>query len=734
MDYEAENGRNSQKDDKKNEGLFLLLISVHGLIRGENLELGRDADTGGQIKYALELTRALAQQPEVAQVALLTRRIEDAQIDDDYAQAVEELGDGARIVRLDAGPADYLPKEALWDHLDTFTDNALTYLRSIGEPPDLVHSHYADGGYVGSRLSHQLGIPLIHTGHSLGRVKRRRLLAAGLDSTTIEQRYSMSRRIEAEEQTLASAERVITSTSQEIEQQYELYDHYQPEQMRVIPPGTDLLHFHPPQGDEWQNPIAEEICRFLRDPQKPIILALSRPDTRKNIGALVTAFGESEELQTAANLLVVAGNRDDISELDEGAQEVLTDLLLLIDRYDLYGKVAYPKHHGSEDVPLIYRLAAASGGVFVNPALTEPFGLTLIEAAASGLPIVATEDGGPRDIISNCENGLLIDPLDTSTITDALLQVLSDWEGWQQKSANGLQGVREHYSWQAHAVRYLEVVRPIIDKTEALVRQPPRTRRAMLYHDRAIFTDLDQNLLGDPKSLAILVKVLRENRKCATFGIATGRRLESALKVMKQYGILEPDVLITSGGTEIHYAPKLTQDRGWPRHIEYHWAPSAVRRVLDQLPGLELQPRTEQSRFKISYYIDPRNAPGLDEINKLLHQEELSVTVNLSFGQFLDVLPIRASKGFALRYFAHRWDIPLEHVLAAGGSGADEDMMRGNTLAAVVANRHDEELSQLVDMDRIYFAKQSYAGGILEALDHYDFYNNCTVPSADGTV
>ena len=353
MDYEPGNNRNINNADTRKDGLFVLLISVHGLIRGKNLELGRDADTGGQIKYVLELTRALAQQAEVAQVTLLTRRIEDQQVDDDYARAIEELDNGARIVRLDAGPLDYLPKETLWDHLDTFTDNALTYLRSVGKLPDLVHSHYADGGYVGSRLSHQLGVPLIHTGHSLGRVKRRRLLAAGLDSTAIEQRYSMSRRIEAEEQTLASAERVITSTHQEIEEQYELYDHYQPDQMRVIPPGTDVLHFHPPQGDEWQNPIAEEICRFLRDPQKPIILALSRPDTRKNIGAPVSAYGDSEELQAAANLLVVAGNRDDISELDEGAQEVLTELLLLIDRYDLYGKVAYPKHHNADDVPLI---------------------------------------------------------------------------------------------------------------------------------------------------------------------------------------------------------------------------------------------------------------------------------------------------------------------------------------------------------------------------------------------
>ncbi|MFQ5619172.1 MAG: universal stress protein [Rhodospirillales bacterium] len=80
--------------------------------------------------------------------------------------------------------------------------------------------------------------------------------------------------------------------------------------------------------------------------------------------------------------LIVVGNRDDIREMDDSSQRVLTEILLLVDRYDLYGKIAYPKHHRAEDVPLFYRLAATSRGVFVNPALTEPFGLTLLEAAA----------------------------------------------------------------------------------------------------------------------------------------------------------------------------------------------------------------------------------------------------------------------------------------------------------------------------------------------------------------
>ncbi|VAW82274.1 Sucrose phosphate synthase [hydrothermal vent metagenome] len=712
------------------DSFYICLLSIHGLVRSHDLELGRDADTGGQIKYVIELASALAQQSAVGKVELLTRLIDDPQAGDDYRLPVEPIAEHAQIIRIQAGPPNYLPKEQLWDYLDSFVDNALEYLKSHARLPDLLHSHYADAGYVGSRLSHILGIPLMHTGHSLGRVKRRRLLAAGLDAEVIEERYSMARRIEAEEQTLASAERVIASTHQEIEGQYGLYDHYQPEQMRVVPPGTDLTRFHPPDGDEWQQPIAEVLRRFLREPEKPLILALSRPDTRKNIGALVTAYGKSKALKAAANLVIIAGNREDIHDLDSGAKEVWFELLNLIDLYDLYGQVAYPKHHTAQQVAQLYRLATASGGVFVNPALTEPFGLTLIEAAASGLPIVATEDGGPSDIIGNCENGILVNPLDTEQIAAAVLQILSNWEDWQQRSVNGLKGVREYYSWPAHAKCYLDVIRPILDKTDIRVR-PPRSRRPMLYHDRAIFTDLDQNLLGDPGSLATMIARLRENRKCATFGIATGRRLDSALKVMKRHGIPEPDVLITSGGSQIHYAPKLTADIGWVQHIDHHWTPAPVQRILGALPGLKLQKKSEQSRFKISYYIDPHKAPGVDEINKLLHREEQSVNVILSFGQFLDVLPIRASKGLALRYFAARWGIPLDQILVAGGSGADEDMMRGNTLAVVVANRHHEELSQLVDVEHIYFSSQPYANGIMEAIDHFDFFSSCTVPEQE---
>ncbi len=711
------------------EKLYIVLISVHGLIRSHDLELGRDADTGGQTKYVIELARALGEHPQVSRVDLITQRLQDPSVDEDYAQPVEVLSSHAQIVRLDCGEPVYKPKEQLWDDLDIFADNILDYLRQQDNLPDLIHSHYADAGYVASRFSHLLNIPLVHTGHSLGRVKRRRLLASGMKPADLEKSYNMLRRIEGEEDTLGIAELVITSTHQEIEEQYGLYDYYQPEHMRVIPPGTDLDCFFPANGDEKKKRIFRQLKRFLAKPNKPIILALSRPDQRKNIITLIKAYGKSSKLQKIANLVIIAGNRDDINELDDGAQQVLTEILIAIDKYDLYGKVAYPKHHLPDDVSILYRITALSKGVFVNPALTEPFGLTLIEAAACGLPIVATEDGGPRDIIENCQNGYLINPLNKKEIVSKLLKVLQNQNEWDEFSINGIAGVNKHYSWPAHVDKYLSIVRPIIEN-RTVVEKVKLTRRAMTYHDRAIFSDLDQNLLFKPDTLSDFLKIIQNNRKCASFGIATGRRLDSVLKELKKYRIPQPDVLVSSLGTEIYYAPSLTRDTAWAEHIDYLWKPAKVRQVLSELPGLKLQARAEQSKFKISYFIDPQKAPPIDEIISLLHQHDQTVNAFISFGQYLDIVPIRASKGFALRWFANQWDIPLEHILTAGGSGTDEDMMRGNTLAVVVSNRHDEELSDLTELDRVYFATQPGASGILEAIDHYDFFSTCTVPES----
>ncbi|MBR8826373.1 MAG: HAD-IIB family hydrolase [Gomphosphaeria aponina SAG 52.96 = DSM 107014] len=703
---------------------YILLISIHGLIRGQELELGRDADTGGQTKYVLELAQALSKHPEIQQVDLMTKLLVDPQISPEYSQPIEPLNQKANIIRISCGKDEYIPKEELWDYLDNFADNAIEYLQNQEKLPDVIHSHYADAGYVGVRLSHQLEIPLIHTGHSLGRSKRKRLLASGITREIIEKRYNMIRRINAEEETLSSAERVITSTTQEINEQYGQYDYYEPQQMRVIPPGTDVEKFYPPVGSEWESNVFKTLAKFLNQPQKPIILALSRLDQRKNIRTLIEAFGECKDLQERANLVIVAGIRNDIQDLENSVQEVFTDLLLTIDHYDLYGKVAYPKAIPSEDIGILYRLAAISGGVFVNPALTEPFGLTLIEAAASGLPIVATKDGGPVDIIKNCQNGYLIDPLDPQNIADTLLKVLEEQENWQILAQNGLAKVKEHYTWESHVEIYVKMLQQLIDKTEKIQKMPLQ-RRPMMYHNGAIVSSIDQNLLGHRNSLTELMRILNEKRKTISFCIATGRSLDSALKVLQKHNIIQPDILITSMGTEIYYSPDLTRDDAWTNHINYLWNRQRVVSLLRELPGLTLQPKEQQRTYKISYYYDPLFAHSVEEIKRLLLQNEQTVNVIFSFGQFLDIVPVRASKGYAVRWFAQQWDIPLTRILTAGGSGGDEDMMLGNTLSVVVANRHTEELLKRAESEPIYFSEKQFAAGIIDGLNHYDFFSLC---------
>ncbi|XP_026660236.2 probable sucrose-phosphate synthase 1 [Phoenix dactylifera] len=502
----------NQLKDKK---LYIVLISIHGLIRGENMELGRDSDTGGQVKYVVELARALGSMPGVYRVDLLTRQISAPDVDWSYGEPTDmltlrnaenfmhEMGEssGAYIVRIPFGPKDkYIPKELLWPHIQEFVDGALVHIMQMskvlgeqiggGQPvwPVAIHGHYADAGDSAALLSGALNVPMLFTGHSLGRDKLEQLLKQGRQTREeINMIYKIMRRIEAEELALDASEIVITSTRQEIEQQWQLYDGFDAilerklrarikrgvscygrfmPRMVIIPPGMEFNHVvhdgdmdGEVEGSEDNSsspdpPIWSEIMRFFTNPRKPMILALARPDPKKNITTLVKAFGECRPLRELANLTLIMGNREAIDEMSSTNAALLTSVLKLIDKYDLYGQVAYPKHHKQSDVPDIYRLAAKTKGVFINPAFIEPFGLTLIEAAAYGLPIVATKNGGPVDIHRVLDNGLLVDPHDQQAIADALYKLVSDKQLWARCRQNGLKNIHL-FSWPEHCKTYL---------------------------------------------------------------------------------------------------------------------------------------------------------------------------------------------------------------------------------------------------------------------------------------
>ena len=164
---------------------YIQLFSPHGLIRFSNPEIGRDKDTGGQVKYVLELLESLSQHPAVRKVDLFTRKIADKRVSSAYDKEIEVVNNKARIVRIACGGNSYRQKESLWDYLDEFVDKTIRFIEKQDDFPDIVHGHYADGNYIAGQISEIYGVPFIATGHSLGLNKKNILLQQGLTSEKI---------------------------------------------------------------------------------------------------------------------------------------------------------------------------------------------------------------------------------------------------------------------------------------------------------------------------------------------------------------------------------------------------------------------------------------------------------------------------------------------------------------------------------------------------------------------
>ena len=724
------------------KGPAIQLFSLHGLIRSRNPEMGRDADTGGQIKYVLELGSGLSARAEIGRVDLFTRLIADKRVSSDYSEPIEVVNDKFRIVRIQCGGRKYLRKELLWPHLEEFVDRTIKFIKRNHALPDIVHGHYPDAGYVAMQLAEIFGLPFIYTGHSLGRSKQARLRDQGMSETEMLRKFKIDRRIDTEEQILARADLVITSTRHEIKEQFGLYHHKDVPDYQVIPPGIGIDTFYPfyhdmldgteqPEDARYaQASMLKELNRFFMTPEKPLILALSRPDQRKNISGLVQAYGEDLELQSMANLAVFAGLRKDIDAMADNEREVLTQMLLDMDKYDLYGKMAIPKKHDFEyEVPALYRIAAERRGVFVNPALTEPFGLTLLEASATGLPIVATDDGGPNDIVRNCQNGILVNVARTDQVSSALRKIIADKDLWERYSKNGIMNVRKHYTWQNHTREYAVAAGKLTAANQpsdlATTRPSGPIGRRLMKLNHFFITDIDNTLIGDDNSqLEKLVNLLNRHRNRLGFGVATGRTADSARTILKKYGIPRPDVIICSVGSALFYGNSSKPGPGWVSHIASRWNRGKIVGLLKDFDFLKYQEEETQRRFKVSYYMKP----GKDRLstihNRLLHHR-CRYNLIYSHDRYLDILPYRASKGKAIRYLSYKWEIPLKNFLVCGDSGNDEEMLRGEPRAVVVGN-YSHELADLKDGRNIYFADSFCAGGILEGMQHYHFIDEAS--------
>lgn len=266
----------------------------------------------------VELARALGEMPGVYRVDLLTRQISDPDVDWSYGEPTEmlaprgsggfseDLGEssGSYIVRIPFGPKNkYIPKELLWPYVQEFVDGALSHIMQIsdvlgeqignrGDPvwPCAIHGHYADAGDSASLLAGALNVPMVFTGHSLGRDKLEQLMKQGRQSRDeINSMYKIIRRIEGEEVAIDASEIIITSTRQEIEEQWNLYDGFDVvlerklrarlkrgvncfgrsmPRMLVVPPGMEFSNI--PKPDDFSGDVEGKEDNHPSAPDPPI--------------------------------------------------------------------------------------------------------------------------------------------------------------------------------------------------------------------------------------------------------------------------------------------------------------------------------------------------------------------------------------------------------------------------------------------------------------------------------
>ena len=668
--------------------MHIVSLALGGCLKAEPVRYGLTEDTGGHITYILGEMEALSRRGDVHLAEIVTRCFDAPKLGIIHRQAEEWINPKFVITRIDSGNSAYLAKDALTADRQAFTDALIAAFRGRERLPDVIHAHFADAADVASKVEEELGIPFVYTAHSLGLDKR----TAMADCSE-----AIEARIAEEDRAIGKAHAVIGSSRDECERQLAAYPSARIGKVNRLVPGIDR---HQLTGNLAS--ATDLIAPFLRDPSKPMVLAIARPVRKKNLVTLVDAFAASPSLRNRCNLVILAGLRDDLKTGNEEQQQVQRELVDRIDRHDLYGCVAYPKSHTRENVQALYALATRTRGVFVNPALMEPYGLTLVEAAAHGLPVVATKVGGPQDILADLEHGLLVNPCDVSEIASAIERLLTDRHLWNRCSRNALANSLE-MNWEKYAAGFTQVIQ------EVLAGEQPQKQ-----HSNLLVSDLDNTLTGCPKGIHRLRRFL-ERRGEIGFVIATGRSIVEARRLVRDWGLPPPLAWITSVGTEVylHEDGELTLDREYSRFINADWDPDAVDNLLAAHPDLVVQPSYEQRPHKRSYFVE--NEGRAQEVERFLRSHDVEARVVFSHGRLLDVLPPLAGKAAAMNYVADRFNVLSSHVFAAGDSGNDVDMLTACENAILVGN-HADEVASLAERSNVYRSRRENASGALEGV------------------
>jgi D-inositol-3-phosphate glycosyltransferase len=390
--------------------------------------------------YVVEVARRLAER-DVA-VEIFTRATASG------LPPVVEMAPGVQVRHVTAGPFEGLSKEDLPSQLCAFTSGVLR--AEAARPPgfyDLIHSHYWMSGQVGWLARERWGVPLVHTAHTLAKVKNR-WLAAG-------DRPEPKARVIGEEQVIAEADRLVANTRFEAQDLVTSYD-ADPARVSVVQPGVDLDRFRP--VPDAQLPAR----RMLGLPEHGYIVAfVGRIQPLKGPDVLIASLAElrRRDPSLAAQVTVVICGGPSGTGLDRP-----TALIELAASLGVADAVRFLPPQTGEALPALLRAA----DLVAVPSHNESFGLVALEAQACGTPVVAASVGGLITAVRDGVSGILVDshdPQDWARVLSALLAS----PGRRAALSRGAVAHAQDFSWDRTAAGLLQVYREAMAEHRSLI-------------------------------------------------------------------------------------------------------------------------------------------------------------------------------------------------------------------------------------------------------------------------
>ncbi len=411
----------------------IAMISTHGYVAAQP-PLGA-ADTGGQVVYVLELSKKLAQLGY--EVDIWTRRFEDQ-------PEIEPVAEQVRIIRPRCGGPNFIPKEYLYEKLPAWSENALRFISRNGLKYQFVNSHYWDAGVAGQHLSEALDVPHVHTPHSLGIWKKRQMEGdyPG-NAAKFEKQYNFAERIRHERLLYSDADLVVATTPQQLDLLKSDYE-APPENCRMIAPGYDDNRFFP-VGEGSRIGVRQRLGF-----SKKVVMAIGRLARNKGYDLLIQGFSVLAAREPEAILYLAIGGTNP-TKLEE---TLFCELKELVARLNLQERVQFGNFIPDEQLADYYRAA----DVFVLSSRYEPFGMTAVEAMASGTPTVVTIHGGLYRTLTFGRHALFTDPLDKEDLGITMLKIFRHPRLRARMARMGAHKARSLFTWTGVAQQLIAAV------------------------------------------------------------------------------------------------------------------------------------------------------------------------------------------------------------------------------------------------------------------------------------